>query len=230
MKTLITASVVAAAIVSSAGAATFYPVLSATSSTGGSDLWPASNLIQGPGVGYDAAEPHTQLGSGPTHRWVTDAPGGFPSDYIAVAGSPVVTFDLGANVSLSEISVWGYDASNANGLAAFNLRFATEADGPGGFGTSITYNPSFGGAPIPGALPNDATNRMSFSFGAVNARYVQMTITDNWFVAPGNGSGGETPGGDRVGVGEVAFAQIPEPSVSLLGGLALFGLARRRRA
>ncbi len=31
---------------------------------------------------------------------------------------------------------------------------------------------------------------------------------DNYFEAPGDGSGGEIPGGDRVGLGEVAFEII----------------------
>jgi hypothetical protein len=188
------------------------------------ELWPVSNLIQGPGVGYDAAEPHNQLGAGETSRWVTDAPGGFPADYIAVAGAPIITLDLGADRSLTKISIWGYSATNANGVSAFNLSFASAADGPGAFGTSITYNPTFGG------FPNNDIPRMSFSFAqGVNARYVRFAATDNWFMAPGDGSGGETPGGDRVGLGEIAFA-VPEPSAALLGVAGLgFCLLRRRR-
>jgi hypothetical protein len=229
MKFLTHAIAVSGLLAFTANAATFYPISSVTSSTSATDLWPASNLIQGPGVGFDAAEPHTQFGSGPTHRWVTDAPGGFPSDYIAVAGAPVITLDMGADVSLSEISVWGYTATNANGVSAFSLRFATSAGGIPSLGTSITYNPSFGGPP-PTGLPNDDINRMSFSFSqTVNARYVEFTATDNWFVAPGDGSGGEIPGGDRVGIGEIAFAVIPEPSSALLGLLGLALVRRRRR-
>jgi hypothetical protein len=227
MNLLFTACATVAVLATAAGAATFYPISAVTSSTAASDLFPASNLIQGPGVGYDSLEPHSQLGAGATHRWVTAAPGGFPSDYIAVAGAPVITFDLGTNVALNEISVWGYSATNANGLSAFGLRFATEADGIGGFGNSITYNPAFGGPPGGGGIPNDDVSRMSFAFTqTVSARYVQMTITDNYY---SNGGSGPPPGGDRVGMGEVAFAVIPEPASGLLGGLALLGLARRRR-
>ena len=208
----------------SANAASFLTPVSVTSSTEGTDLWPASNLIQGPGVGYDAAEPHNQLGSGPSHRWVTSDPGGYPSDYLSVAGSPLATFDMGANVPLSEISVWGYTNSNNNGVAQFSLRFATDAEGPGGFGASITYNPTFGGPPGAGAIPLDDLPRNSFGFSeSVRARYVQFTVLDNWFIDPGGS------GGDRVGLGEVAFA-IPEPASMLLGGVTLLGLLRRRRA
>ena len=45
----------------------------------------------------------------------------------------------------------------------------------------------------------------------MTARYVEVTITDNWFDDPGDGTGelGWGPGGDRVGLGEIAF-RIPE--------------------
>jgi hypothetical protein len=192
----------------------FYPITSVVSDTADADLWPASNLIQGPGVGYDGNPPHDQFGAGATDRWVTAAPGGFPSDYIAAAGTPVITLDLGEDRPLSEISVWGYAATNANGLAEFSLRFATNGDGADGFGTSISYNPTFGGEPESGfELPNDDVARMSFPFEETAfARYVEFTCLDNWFVAPGDGTGGETPGGDRVGLGEIAFAIVDQIS------------------
>ncbi|MGB0993412.1 MAG: PEP-CTERM sorting domain-containing protein [Akkermansiaceae bacterium] len=53
-----------------------------------------------------------------------------------------------------------------------------------------------------------------------------MTILDNW--------GGFQPvaGGDRVGLGEVAFEQVPEPSSSLLAlsASAMLLLRRKRSA
>ena len=111
--------------------AEFHPVSSVSSPTAGSDLWPVSNLIQGPGVGFDGSEPHDQLGSGSSSRWVTDAPGGFPSDYIAEAGEPVLVFDLGSEVSLAEVSVWGYATSNANGVSEFGVRPEIEISNDG---------------------------------------------------------------------------------------------------
>jgi hypothetical protein len=204
-------------------AANFYPISSVTSSTAATDLWPVSNLIQGPGVGIAAAPPHDKILGGADGNWVTAACG-FPCDYIAVTGMPVLTFDLGVDVPLNEISIWGYASSNANGLQEFNLRFATSAEGTGGFGTSITYNPTFGG------LTNNDTVRQSRPFDRiVTARYVQLTATDNFFVAPGDGSGGETPGGDRVGIGEVGFEVVPEPASGCLALMALLGLLQFRR-
>jgi hypothetical protein len=65
-----------------------------------------------------------------------------------------------------------------------------------------------------------------------------MRITDNWYVAPGDGStqdehGHLIRGGDRVGLGEVRFSAVPEPpayaGVAALG-LAVFAVWRRRAA
>ncbi len=183
-------------------AETFEPISTISASTEGSDLDPAVNLIQGAGIGFDATPPHNQIGGG---QWVTSAPAGYPSDYIEEIGTPVLILDLGADTNLSEISVWGYSNTNANGVSEFSLLFATAADGPGGFGTSIPFNPTY--SPI-----NDDLVRQSFPFGqVVQARYVEFTATDNFFVPPGDGSGGGLPGGDRVGLGEIAFAVVPVP-------------------
>ena len=214
---------------SSSQATIFHPI-SAIESNTLNDLSPAEHLIQGAGVAFDANEPHDQIAVGLfTDLWVTAADAGFPADYIAEVGMPVLTIDLGLDVLLSEISVWGYTDTNANGVAEFSLRFATEADTVAGFGTSIGFNPTY--------LPaNDLVPRQSFAFGqTVSARYVEFTVIDNFFVAPGDGSTGAVPGGDRVGLGEIAFAQqasaIPEPgSIALFSlGLAGLGFARRKK-
>lgn len=199
-----------------ANAATFITPVSVTSSNSVA-YFPIANLIEGPGVGYGAAEPHDGAGAG--HTWVTNAPGGFPSNYIAAAGAPILVFDLGGDFLLTEISTWGYTTANANGVQTFDLRFATEAQGITNFGSPQTGFT---------ALLSDIT-RDSHALVPVTARFVEFTATSNYFTAPGDGSGGTLAGGDRVGLGEVAFA-IPEPSAVALGGLALIGLLRRRRA
>ena len=230
MKTRTLLALTTASLIATSQAATFYPIASVDSNTSATDLWPASNLIQGPGVGFDEAEPHDKLLTDAAGNWVTDAPGGFPSDYIAAAGAPIVTLDLGQNQILGEISVWGYSFDgvngNTNGASAFSLRFATEADGPSGFGTSILANPMFDNVLL------ESTPRQSFSFDPVTARYVEMTITDNHFFPPGDGSANPLgiAGGDRVGLGEIAFEVIPEPSVAAfaLSALGILTILRRR--
>ncbi len=199
---------------SPARAANFHPIDSVTTSSAG-DLWPVSNLIQGPGSGFANAEPHDQTGSGSGALWVTGAPGGFPSDYLAVAGAPVLVLDLGDDLPLTEVSVWGYSSTNANGVSEFSLQFATDAEGTGSFGSSITYNPIFN--PVIGNV-----TRQSFAFGqSVTARYVEFTCADNFY---SNGGDGPPPGGDRVGLGEIAFeigAPTTDPLIDLPANVGL---------
>lgn len=188
----------------------FHRIETITSSTEADDLFPASNLILGPDDGFDSEEPHTKLKGGETGNWVTAAPGGFPADYIEEAGAPILILDLGADVSLGEISVWGYSSANANGVSEFSLRFATDAEGAEGFGQSVAYNPSF----IP--TNDDDTARESFFFEeTVSARYVEFTAVDNFYTDPGDGSNGEPAGGDRVGLGEIAFEANPMPPLDV---------------
>ena len=194
------------------GVFVFYPGSSA-------EFWPEQNLIQGPGVGFDANDPHEQLGGGDSALWVTTDPCGFPSDFIECVdgGMPVIEFDLGEDVTLDEISTWGYSDGNTNGMRSFDLRFATEADGAGNFGTSISFSPSY---IVEEFSTFNASQRRSFEFGEeITARYVEMTVTDNYFDDPGDGTGVNEwgPGGDRVGIGEVAFRVpgtevVPPPS------------------
>jgi hypothetical protein len=193
-----------------AGAANFHPITGVTSDTAGTDFFPAVNLIEGRGTGFDAAVPHGRT-SGLT--WVTNAPNGGSGDYFSPLPTPAprLVFDLGQNRNLTEISVWGYADTNANGARAFSLRFATSAEGPAGFGGSIGYSPSFN--PVQPSTP-----RQSFAFSqTVSARYVELKPTDNFF-------GINPPGGDRVGLGEVAFEDaVPpnDPDIDLPDSLAL---------
>lgn len=204
---LIVASIAFTAIGQS-HADTFYPIDGVTvtypDDIGGA-FWPESNLIQGPGVGFQEDEPHDKIGGGAAANWVTTADAGFPADYIEDVGMPVIELDLGQDRALSEISTWGYEDGNTNGMREFSLRFATGAEGPAGYGSSINYNPTF---LVDDFFDFDAVERRSFDFSEqVSARYVELTVTDNYFDDPGDGTGenGWGPGGDRVGIGEIAF-------------------------
>jgi hypothetical protein len=178
-----------------------------TSDTAGTDFFPAERLIEGPGVGFDAAFPHDQISA---QTWVTNAPNGGAGDYFGPTPTPAprLVFDLGSSVTLNEISIWGYADGNGNGLISADLRFSDT--------TTFTGDP----VSISGII-QDVTPRQSFSFPAVSAQYVELVPTDNLFgIAP--------PGGDRVGIGEVAFA-VPEPSSAALLLLGSMALIRRRR-
>lgn len=222
MKRLLTTSSILLASAIGASAASFYGITEvATNMVDGNPGGnPVTNIAQGPGAGFDAAEPH----DGPSATWYTDAPGGFPSDYIDVhAGPEYIWLDLGADSLLGEISYWGYSTGNANGMREFNVSFATDAEGGAGglgdeaYGTSITDNPAF-------TALQDNVPRQSFNFSSVTARYVRVEATSTYFGQPGAGAGG-----DRLGIGEIAFEQIPEPSAAMLSLLAGTLLFRRRR-
>ena len=203
-------------------AADFYPISGVTVETEDSDLWPISNLIQGPDVGFDANEPHDKIVGGAEGNWVTAADAGFPADYIEEVAQPVIQFDLGEDRTLKEISVWGYASTNTNGTSRFSLRFATDAEGGNdgilgsvNYGQSVTYNPTFN-------ISNENTDIQQYNLfdQEVVARYVEFTNVDNHYVSPGDGSTPDQelpawiltngPGGDRVGLGEVAFMDLPD--------------------
>ncbi len=190
-------------------AADFHTIAGVDSDTVDFDFYPADQLIEGPGVGFDANPPHARMG---TLTWVTNDPNGGTGDYFDPVPwpEPRLVFDLGADVALAEISVWGYGISG-NSLKDFSLRFATSAEGPDGIGTSIAFNPGFVAQTPPGP-------RQSFMFGqAVTARYVEFTPLDNYYDI-------EPPGGDRVGFGEVAFENITiaaTPKIDLPASVSL---------
>jgi hypothetical protein len=164
----------------------FYP--STATLVQSSEFFPVSRIAQGVGIGIGATAPYNQVVG--SNTWVTNGSG---ADYFAapIGATPIIVFDLGSDVLLGEISTWGYADGNVNGAREYSLRFATQADGTGNFGTSVTYNPGF----VAGRFYSP---RSSARFSEwVTARYVEMTITDNYF--------GTGAGGDRVGLGEVAF-------------------------
>ncbi|MDP0491847.1 MAG: hypothetical protein Q7Q71_12430 [Verrucomicrobiota bacterium JB023] len=179
-----------------ADAAEFYQIEDIESNTSATDFYPANRLIQGPGQGFDENEPHDSLSADGQFLWVTQACA-YPCDYFAEGlTAPSFRLDLGQDQLLDEISIWNF--YNDNSAKRFHLRFATEEDGGNGFGNTIAYSPSFTAANI------GWQKRQSFAFGrAIRARYVLLTISDNYFRGDG------INGGDRVGFGEVAF-EIPD--------------------
>jgi len=170
-----------------------------TSSTAATDYYPA----------WQASDGSTAT------SWVTNNPAG---DYYTVGPVPVLTIDLGGDWLMDGLSFWNYPVPG-NATSRFSLKFATALEGTAGFGSSISYNPTY--APTmsgPGVKQDFLFNQL------VRARYVQMTLLDNY--------AGSGTGGDRVGFNEIQFSTIPEPSTLVLLGLGAVGLLgrfRRRR-
>lgn len=151
--------------------------------------------------------------------WVTNASGG---DYFVGGVIPVLVFDLGADTTISDLLLWQYENNGGgqpgNHTKTIDVRFNTQAEGTTFAGAAdLTVN-------MLDVLSLGGTNStQQFAAGNVTARYVELTIVDNYET--------EYPtGGDRVGLGEFRVHAVPEPSsVALLGVAALGGMIRRRR-
>ena len=173
--------------------------------------YPLARLFQGPGVGYSATVPHDAI-TGAAQTWVTTQPNGSGDFYANNQPAPILRIDLGEDRALREISTWGYAETTTNGVRTFDLRFATAAEGPSGFGNSIPNQTGF-------TANMSATARHSHPLVPVMARYVEFTATDNW-----RGLAGSTPGGDRVGLGEIAFENtgpITDPRLEVPAAVGL---------
>lgn len=211
--------------------------------SGADEFFPAAHIIDGSGL---SAQPNTgdplpetwthAWGDPANDSWVSSDPGGFPADWFAVSGSiPTFVFDLGQNSLLDTVHLWAYSGGpgvtgdyQGNSAKTLEFRFNTAAEGGLNFNkpaTAITMDHGLisetpAGSPMP---------RQDFNVGPQTARYVEMRVTDNWYVPPGDGTGQDehghfVRGGDRVGLGEVRFSAVPEPAISALlaGGLVLF--------
>jgi hypothetical protein len=179
-----------------------------------------SNIINGSGLSGipDISNYTTITHSNPTFTppgiaWATIGDPG--TDFFAAGGiAPILTIDLGSTFNLVGMVSWGYNffgANHANFMKTSTLEFSSDG--------GATYHTTTGvTTPFPGTF-NLAS---STSFPQVSANFVRLTVTDNHF-------DGITDGGDRVGISELRFLAVPEPSTSLLGALASLALLRRRR-
>lgn len=149
----------------------------------------------------------------PGNAWATIDPGGLGSYFFFEGGiNPVFEMTLDRTYILTDFVYWGYHFGTPNGneASSFLLQFSTD----GGL-TYPTEIARFGDL----AAENSRTLSLSSTF---DANAVRMTIFGNHFAS-------EFPGGDRVGLGELRFVAVPEPSTGLLASLAGLAFLRRRR-
>jgi len=161
-------------------------------------------------TGMDTASALLILQSAATaDTYVTGATTG---DYFVNGGTvPVLTFNLGGTYNnINSIVIWNYTLA-VNSVTEFSLSFYSDAAATAQIGSALNGL----------TLAVDSTNAQQVVFaGGVDFDGVQsarLTLTDN-------------NGGNRVGLGEVRFSQVPEPSTVTLLGLSfcMVGLFRRR--
>ncbi|MFT6864301.1 MAG: hypothetical protein ACJAVK_002866 [Akkermansiaceae bacterium] len=176
----------------------------------------ANHLVNGSGFGAGTGT-HTITPDG--FMWLNNGTFTAPND--PNAPGAVITFDLGSNYALNSLTVWNYNEM-LPGRPDLLGRGANEAEilvasSEGGAFTSLG-NFTFDIAP--GADNVDFGQDIDLSsFGAAgDARLVRFNITSN--------HGGDN---DFVGLSEVRFDAVPEPSVGILALLGLAGSLRRRR-
>lgn len=139
--------------------------------------------------------------------------------WLALEGTltETITFDLGGSYALSQMEMLNTSNTNWNDSETDTFTFALSTDG-------ITFSaPS---API-------ALQDYDLGFQTVpvtgTATHVQLVVTNSG-VVDGNHLGQDPPSNEaRVGLNEVRFHQIPEPTAGILGAFGLLLMLRRRR-
>lgn len=194
---------------------------SLSNDSGVSEFFALGNIIDNSGLSGPADFSNyatvTHAAASGTTAWTTNNPNG-AGDYFLAGNegtAAIVSFNLGGSFEVSDFVFWGYHFGAANGNEAREFSFEFSNDGGGSFGAPVVVSNDLGTYAIGDAV----TLPLGGNF---TADTVRMTMADNHF-------GGAAAGGDRLGLGEVKFVAIPEPSTSLLAGLAGLALLRRRR-
>jgi len=177
-------------------------------------------------VGFDRAADYLLDGSGlvgGTHSITPDANmwlnqgsfGGGPADL-----DPSIAFDLGSVVSLANVQIWNYNETLPGredllnrGVASLDILISNNG---------VDYTSLIDGQALPLAPGSDSVDFGEvIDLGGASARYV---LFDNLI-----NHGGDN---DFVGLSEVQFTAVPEPSTLLLVTFAaagLLGMSHRRK-
>ncbi|MCH7226808.1 PEP-CTERM sorting domain-containing protein [Haloferula sp. A504] len=195
----------------------------------------AATLIDGSGITVTASDTNTNAayenefvvdGSGITANYGDTGTEWFTNSTVARADT-WIAFDLGAGYVLDSIQVWNanrYIDWGINQLDVYVSTIALPGD-PEGAGaanwTQIGTNVNFAQTPTQRAADTgfDFETQTGINLPTTAVRHIRFEV-DSAF--DGNATG-------YVGLNEVQFTAVPEPSAVLLGGLGLLGLLRRRR-
>lgn len=195
---------------------------------GGLNLDNPNNIINGnglsgtPDINNWSTITHAAVSfDAPGNAWTTIDPGG-PNSYFFESGGVPQVFEMtltpdAANPFINSVIFWGYHfgVTNGNTLSEINLEFSSDGGN--------SFFDSRNGVSIP--LTAEQAVRTMFAPVIGNTNFIRMTVTDNHFAS--NPEGG---GGDRVGIAELRFTAVPEPSSALvLCALGLMTTLRRRR-
>lgn len=206
---------------SPAANATFIYPTAGSNIGGGGAFFPVSNLFIAGDITPAATGTHPMNLDASTQSWVTTDNG---SDYFAAGTAPILRFTLSSATALDAIYLWPYGGGTGsstfqgNSAKTFNLTYRDAGLSSLGTVTGLTINPPF--------FPGSAAPRQTIAISApALTAFVDMTITDNYFGEPGSA------GGDRVGLGQVAFNAVPEPTgltLFILGTIGMLRMVRRR--
>jgi hypothetical protein len=125
-----------------------------------------------------------------------------------------IVYDLtgGGDTNINTVILWQYEnfgggvGKAGNAARTIEIRVNTEAEGDTTFSgepTTVTMLPVEDNDADPNNDLGGTNSAQVFSLGGIkNGRYVQLSITDNYY-----GLQGMFQGGERVGIGEVRFAR-----------------------
>ncbi|MDE1463799.1 glucosamine inositolphosphorylceramide transferase family protein [Spartinivicinus poritis] len=142
-----------------------------------------SNLIEGPGIGFQSAPPYRRISS---QSWSTKSVG-YLRNYFQVTPKPIIIdFKLKSLSDINAISLWQNKYAQGNSVRSFRLSFSYTGDSSG-LGQARYF--------FTQATPLESP--VTLSFTKTKANFIRMEIQDNLHIKP--------VGGDRVGLQEVAF-------------------------
>ena len=144
------------------------------------------------------------------NTWVTTAPNGGAGDFFqggGAQGSVIFEIVFAQTYTVTDLYSWNYGAGNT--AKAFTIEYGIDDFIGGSTAVNLGPSPNLGNGQVAQSEP------VSFT-----ANQIRLTLTDNYFE--------DAAGGDRVGLAELRFLAVPEPSSLALILLGLVGLSARR--